>query len=629
MSRFLGKLPRLEFRAKNNWDPVKKRFIQPPESERQKFHRQKLRGPRYFGCILADSMGLGKTITTIACLDILIGQALNVKSEDGKPKYRPVLILVPNSTVATQWVDEIEQVGSRHSIKKIIISGNGVRKKRNQDRTRILTCKEFVQNWPDSLKYVWDESNKEAARTVFVISIDAWSRRTCQARKKIKKENETDGDDYETFSTFTDAGRKFSIVVVDEAYKVKHATTGYWKSVALLERQFTLLVTATPCMNVLSDLLGPARLLWQSPQRYLKDEQPQTWNTIEGSYNGLADLEFLDREEPWNDLQLVASRPSLLTKLLETEGFRGSSKSDIEQIRKYLKYFERLAILRRAPSSNIFWDWEETKTVALEGLLPNVDNFTVNIQPDHALEKAYQDSHIDLLIRYMYGIRNFKKKADTTPIMATYRHFQLASASLDVFRLDKLFSLNGFGARAQDVRTMRKSNINFKHLAPFLLEPGDSEPIVALDYVKLAVRRSPILRYILHFVKENTLERGPTGKIKKLLITEASPMLAFYYELVLQLLLIHCKTLHAGLSQEERRELIASFNDDSDHSCQVMIQMYTVGFAGSNLHKNCSQVLVASQAHSLPVQWQTVHRVIRVRTYLFIIYNILNPISMC
>ncbi|KAI1778068.1 SNF2 family N-terminal domain-containing protein [Hypoxylon cercidicola] len=609
MSRFLGNLPQLSLRIKELWNPKKKRFIQRPETQQQKSNRERLRGPKYFGGILADSMGLGKTLTTIACLDLLVGQALNVKVEDGKPKYRPILILVPNATVATQWVDEIEQVGSRHSIKKILVSGSGSRKKGQQDRVRVLTPREFSRDWPASLNYVWDESKRNAARTVFVISIDAWSRRTCRARK-IKKEGEE--DEFVSYSTFAEGGRKFSIVVVDEAYKVKNAATGYWKSVALLERQFTLLVTATPCMNMLSDLLGPARLLWQNPDKYLREREIQTWEKIESTFIFLADLERLDDEVSWDNLQLVAGRPSMLTMLIESEGFRGCVRTNIEQTRKYLKYFESLAILRRAPSSNIYYDWDKARHVCLEGLLPNVDNFTVNIQLDYAVEREYQDVHVDLLIQYMDALKNWGKKSDTKSVISTYRHFQIASASLDVFRLEKLFSLNRFGATAAGVLTMRRSSINFTHLAQFLLEPSDREPEVALDYVKLAVRKSPVLRYILHYVRENILERGPNGKIKKLLITEASPILAYYYELVLQFLLVHCRTLHAGLSQEERRELIASFNDDSDTSCQVMIQMYTVGFAGSNLHRNCSQVLVASQAHSLPVQWQTVHRVIRV-----------------
>ncbi|KAI0179349.1 SNF2 family N-terminal domain-containing protein [Hypoxylon sp. FL1284] len=615
LSRFLGALPRLNVRSKKTWDPRTRQYVQPPETAQQRSHRERLRGPRYFGGILADSMGLGKTLTTIACIDLLAGQGLNIKVEDGRTKYRPMLILVPNVTVAMQWVDEIDKVAGRHSIIKVLTSGNGVRRGRDgENRVRVLTCKEFTSYWPESLGYVWDEDHPDAARTVFVMSIDAWSRRTCRPRK-IKREDvgpRAKGDEeYEMYSTFTESGRKFSIVVVDEAYKVKHSGTGYWKSVALLDRQFTLLITATPCMNMLSDLLGPARLLWQSPEKYLQGEQTAKWKNIESEFTDLLDLERLDELAPWDDFQLVAGRPSMLTEVMENQVFRGCHHFSIDKTRRFLKYFESLAILRRAPSSRLFSDWEKTKLVSLDGLLPKVTNLTVDIQSDRDLEKEYQDIHIDLLMRYMHAII-YWQKGDVTPIVATYRQFQLVSASLDVYRLDQIFSRNNFGTKAPDVRAMRAAKVSFMDLAPFLLELGDPEPEVALDFVKLAVRKSPILRYILHHVKENLLERGPNGKIQKLLITEASPMLAYYYELVLQFLLVHCRTLHAGLSQEERRDLIESFNDDDDHSCQVMIQMYTVGFAGSNLHRNCSQVLVASQAHSLPVQWQAVHRVIRV-----------------
>ncbi|KAI0137894.1 SNF2 family N-terminal domain-containing protein [Hypoxylon sp. NC0597] len=607
MSRFIGVLPRLKIKQTQRWDPHTEKYVQEPETPLEKMHRMKLRGPRYAGAILADSMGLGKTMTTIACLDILANQRLNAQIENGKQKYRPMLILTPNNTVAAQWVDEIEHITSKRGVKRIIISGNGVRKKPHQERVRCLTSREFTKDWPQSLNYVWNEDDLAASRVIFVVAIDTWARRTCMST----------GDDKDTekewYSTFTKKGRKFSIVVVDEAYKIRHAATRNWKSVALLDRQFTLLVTATPCMNQLTDLLGPIRLLWQGPEK-LSAKQPKKWEEVEKTFERYSDLRQLDNLPSWDDRQLFAGRPGLITQMIYK--YRGSSSVDIQHTRKFLKYFESLGILRRAPSSQIFEDWARTKPVSLDGLLPRVDNFTVNIQPDHALAKAYQNAHIDLLIHYMATVKKWsRKKGDESklkPVLSIHRQFQMAAASMDVYRLDELFSLNKFGTKVEHISIMRRAGVNFMHLAPFLLEPQDPEPRVALDYVKLAVRKSPVLRYILHYMKENVLNGGQNGKIKKLLITEASPILAYYYELVLQFLLVHCRTLHSGLTPDERRDLISSFNDDKDHSCQVMIQMYTVGFAGSNLHKNCSQVIVASQAHSLAIQWQAVHRVIRV-----------------
>ncbi|KAI0838788.1 SNF2 family N-terminal domain-containing protein [Hypoxylon sp. FL0890] len=608
MSKFLGLLPRLKIKQKRRWDPENNMYVQEPETELETMHRKKLRGPQYAGAILADSMGLGKTMTTIACLDILANQRLNGQIENGKPRYRPMLILTPNNTVAAQWVDEIENITSVRGVKRIIISGNGVQKRKDQKRVSCLTSKEFTDHWPKSLDYVWDEDDVLASKVIFVIAIDTWSFRTCKSIKVPSTEEDEEAEK-EWYSTFTGKGRNFSVVVVDEAYKIRNANTRNWKSVALLNRQFTLLVTATPCMNILSDLLGPVRLLWQGAEKVF-EKQPKKWNEVKSTFEKYNDLRRLDDLEPWDDAHLIAGRPSIMTQLIR------KYTVDIQLTRRFLKYFESLAILRRAPSSHLFEDWEKTRPVSLDGLLPNVDNFTVNIEPDHALAKAYQDAHIDLLIDYMETVKKWERKkgdeSELKPVPSIYRQFQMAAASMDVYRLEKLFELNKFSTRVEQISEMRRAGVNFMRLAPFLLEPEDPEPKVALDYVKLAVRKSPILRYILHYVKENVLHRGPNGKIKKLLITEASPMLAYYYELVLQFLLIHCRTLHSGLSPDERRDLITSFNDDDDHSCQVMIQMYTVGFAGSNLHKNCSQVIVASQAHSLAIQWQAVHRVIRV-----------------
>ncbi|KAI1800596.1 P-loop containing nucleoside triphosphate hydrolase protein [Daldinia bambusicola] len=612
LSRFLGELPRLRIKHKDLWDEGTKKYIQIPETKTERENRRKLRGPKYFGGILADSMGLGKTLTTIAVLDILATQRLNLVIEGGKERHRPMLILTPNTIVATQWMDEINLIGSGRGIKQIIISGHGFQKRDNQLRIESLTRKEFDTDWPQKLRYVWDEDDPKASKTVIIMSIDAFAGRTCVATKDDKGKQKWT-------STFKDMNRRFSVVVVDEAYKVRNTATKNWKSVALLDRQFTLLITATPCQNHIKDLLGPIQMFWDNPYEYLR--RKELLQHLQAVFVIPLDLQRLDAMSLDDDRRLVAGSPALLAKLIYR--FRGSATVDIQETRMFLKYFESLAILRRAPSSRLNVDWEGTKQVSLEGLLPTVDNYTVNIQCDEALEREYQREHIDLLIEYMKTLDDWKqnpkknpkqnrKNPDLKPIFSLYRLFSLAAASLDVYRLEKLFTLNGFGTKSTDVRTMRKSNINFMHLAPFLLNPSDPKPKIALDYVKLAVRKSPILRYILYYVKGNLFGRGKKGKIKKLLITEGNPMLAYYYELVLQFLLIHCRTLHSGLTAEERRELIADFNSDTDHSCQVLIQMYTVSFAGSNLHKNCSRVLVASQAYSLAVQTQAVHRVIRV-----------------
>jgi len=56
------------------------------------------------GGLLADVMGLGKTVMTLACM------ATNLPSkEDRKEFWRTTLVVVPNQATAMQWKNEVER----------------------------------------------------------------------------------------------------------------------------------------------------------------------------------------------------------------------------------------------------------------------------------------------------------------------------------------------------------------------------------------------------------------------------------------------------------------------------------------------------------------------------------------
>ncbi|RYO91688.1 hypothetical protein DL764_008249 [Monosporascus ibericus] len=606
LSRFLGELPKLRVPdPEENGD-----LVTVPESKRDKEDRTRLRAPRYAGGILADSMGLGKTLAAIACLELLARHKLNViRTKGSRPKYRPMAILAPNAAVAAQWIEEICQHTDPEAISQIITSGNGLQYRKHwSGRVRSLSVREFDGTWPQDVSYVW-KNQPRSSKAVIIMPIDTFSSRTTETCKdKAGRAVHR--------SKFPCRGGGFSIVVVDEGQKVKNDATRNWRSVSMVGREFTLLVTATPCINSLTDLMGLARLLWKTPSEYLEKEHPDSWKQMEKEVTHLHDLKRLDSHDSWDHFQLVAGRPDLLAKMLYKD--RGTRSHDIQLVREFLKYFESLALLKRSPSSVIYHDWEKTQPVSLEGVFPKVEHFTVDIRPDHDLAAKYQLVHACLLTDYVKVLSNWPsaKRAEAekkiTSLTSINRQFLIAAASIDMYRLDVLLSKNNFGTMAKHIATMRRSKVNFRHLAQFMLLEDDPEPCTALDYLKLAIRSSPILRYILHDIQNNILDREPEENIKKLLITEASPILAYYYELVLQFLGFNCRTFHAELSQEARKDLIASFNDDTEDSCQIFIQMYTVGSAGSNLHQNCSRVLMTSQASSLAVQWQAIHRVIRI-----------------
>ncbi|KAI0400495.1 P-loop containing nucleoside triphosphate hydrolase protein [Xylaria palmicola] len=621
LSRMFGRLPKLKYRSSTGESRTNM------ENSFDTENCARLKGPKYFGGILADSMGLGKTLITVALVDLLMSQKLNVvRDSAGNRKYRPVLLITPNATVASQWVGELRDVISDSTLRHIVVSVPGFVAPPYQNRV-ISICRESFGSWARIVNYMWDENNPNSARVILIVSMESWAARTCKRK----------GEEGEWYSTFTEKGRRFSLVIVDEAYKVKNARAKAWKSVYLLDRSFTLLITATPCMNTLTDLLGLARLLWTAPEAYLR-QNPEKWSRIKRAFKDVRDLAILENHPLDNDFQLVAAWPALLSKLLCKPKKAGIQK--IGMIRKYLKYFERLAMLKRSPSSYIYVDWERNMSVSLKGLLPKVKNYTVDIDAGQAHYRQYQRVHTDLLIKYLEGLKDWENelervertekdtmkgekkdvkkessegdKEEGIPIVSPKRLLQIAAASLDVYDLDTIIRENKHSTSAGKVAEMRENRVNLLHLAQFLVLPKEPSPATHVGWMKIATRNSPILRYILHYICENILTRKENEPIKKLLIIEDNVMIAFYYESVLQFLGFKCRCLHAKLSYNERQDLIDSFNDNDLHSCQILIQMYTVGFAGSNLHKSCSRVLVAAQSYSLQVQWQAIHRVIRV-----------------
>ncbi|KAI0205812.1 P-loop containing nucleoside triphosphate hydrolase protein [Astrocystis sublimbata] len=603
-------------------------------------NRDRLKGPKYFGGILADSMGLGKTLTIVALIDLLMRQKLNCERDaNGKVRHRPILLVIPNATVANQWIQEFLNVIDKSVLHQIVVSGPGLEAQSDSERVTHL-ARESFKSWPATLNYMWDEDDSRASRIVLIVTMETWANRTC-----FQKEYEREIDDKvvkEWTSSFTDTGRGFSLVIVDEAHKVKNPGTKNWRSIYFLKRQFTLLITATPCMNTLSDLFGLARLLWTAAEHYLCQDSYTVDDNIDETIDSLEDLQKLDDCPSDHDFQLVAGRPGLLAKLLFKP--RKARTADINLTRQYLKYFERLAMLKRSPSSYLYFDWEGSKQISLEGLFPKVENYTVDIGTAEAYSHKYQMVHIDHLINYLECLVDWRKKGVEDDEMGTneikkeskkkskkiikkeeeeeekvkhhlnheLRLLQLASSSLDIYHLDTILMAEGYSTLAPRVADMRDRGINILHLAQFLIPENETRPDTHISWMKLITQNSPVLRYILHYINENILTRYGNEPMKKLLIIEENVMIAFYYELALQFLGLECRCMHARLTLEERQELVDSFNSSRKDSCQILIQLYSVGFAGTNLHKSCSRVLVASQSHSLQVQWQTIHRVIRV-----------------
>ncbi|KAI1439236.1 P-loop containing nucleoside triphosphate hydrolase protein [Xylaria sp. CBS 124048] len=614
LSRFLGSLPVLSSYLDLESLRMRRLHRIPDES------RTHLQATRYFGGILADSMGLGKTLTTVAFIELLLTHRIlkninRLKNGDSKP----ILLIAPNPAVGKQWLAEIMGVIDPLIVSHIFLSGPGLdtdtchRDIRDcggpRGRTIVYISQEEFISWPLEYSWVWDIDDSRASQAIFIVTMGTWAHRTCKT------------DEFKfLYSEYTTRGRAFSLVIVDEAHKVKNHNTKNWHSVSLIQRDFTLLITATPVTNSVSDLFALGRLLWPEPEAWLKDKL-NCWNVIENKFSKLEDLHKLPVYPSWHQYRLAACRPAVLAKLLhKSEDVKMHS---INQIREYLQYFEQLAILKRSPSTILYGDFAKTIRIPLDGLYPNVKTYTVEISTGIYYDCQYQDVHVDLLRKYLRNLQNWRgvsvgPQARTTrkSVVGIGRQFQIASSSLDVYDLNQIIMGNGRDTKVGSIRLMREHKVDVLRLVPLLAVHtdglGGKGTWKYQRCLEIVTRNSPILRYILRYVRENILTRKAGETIKKLMILEASPIVAFYYELVLQFVGFDCRCMHGGLSPEQRQKLVDSFNSRRHDSCQILIQMYSVGFAGTNLHYACSRVLVASQAHSMQVQMQAIHRVIRI-----------------
>lgn len=210
--------------------------------------------------ILADQMGLGKTIQTIGFLAHLKGKGL-----DG-----PYLVIAPLSTLSN-WANEIARFVP--SINAIIYHGN--RKERDQIR----------------MKYM--------PRTIgpkFPIILTSYEVALNDARKYLRHYN-------------------WKYLVVDEGHRLKNSKCKLLKELKLLPVENKLLLTGTPLQNNLAELWSLLNFIL--PDIFSSHEEFESWFDLSGKCNNEAVVEELEerkRAQVVSKLHAIL-RPFLLRRM--------------------------------------------------------------------------------------------------------------------------------------------------------------------------------------------------------------------------------------------------------------------------------------------------------------------------
>ncbi|KAF9620353.1 hypothetical protein IFM89_011088 [Coptis chinensis] len=210
--------------------------------------------------ILADQMGLGKTIQTIAFLAHLKGNGL-----DG-----PYLVIAPLSTLSN-WVNEIERFTP--SINAIVYHGD----KKARDELR--------------RKYMPRNAGPE-----FPIVITSYEVAMNDARRCLRH-------------------YQWKYVVVDEGHRLKNTKCKLLRELRYLHMENKLLLTGTPLQNNLAELWSLLNFLL--PDIFSSHAEFESWFDLSGKGNSEAQQEELEEKRR---LQIVPKlhailRPFLLRRL--------------------------------------------------------------------------------------------------------------------------------------------------------------------------------------------------------------------------------------------------------------------------------------------------------------------------
>lgn len=187
------------------------------------------------------------------------------------------------------------------------------------------------------------------------------------------------------------------------------------------------------------------------------------------------------------------------------------------------------------------------------------------------------------------------------------RDLDIANASTWLARFNLYMRKANRSTLVEEMDGWRTRGFNGEDFVDWIRRPGD--PIVRTrgDYIRYLCEGSPILRAIFAEIHKHVLSGD------KILITENVPLIAWHWEIAIQLLMIGVSVLHSALNQNSRHRIASDFNA-TESPLRVLIIMYNVGGQGINLHHACHRVFVATGAVNLAKQLQAIGRVIRVRS---------------
>ncbi|MBW0473038.1 hypothetical protein O181_012753 [Austropuccinia psidii MF-1] len=195
------------------------------------------------GGILADDMGFGKTVQSIALI------SAHKQTEKGAPKT--TLVVCPLA-LKDQWVDEVTQ---KSDLSVILYHGpkrNQIAHKLHKYRVVVTTYDVVSSDWPDPKK----------SKVIVINSSEEDELSEVKAPKKSKKVKKTKPSPL--YTKLDGSPMQFWRIILDEAHTIKNRNSQKAKACFDLSSMYKWCLTGTPIQNGIEDLYPLLRFIGPS-----------------------------------------------------------------------------------------------------------------------------------------------------------------------------------------------------------------------------------------------------------------------------------------------------------------------------------------------------------------------------
>ncbi|UDD59055.1 hypothetical protein AFCA_006473 [Aspergillus flavus] len=381
----------------------------------------------------------------------------------------------------------------------------------------------------------------------------------------------------------------FSDVIVDEGHTLRNSDTSQSRAVHWLKASFYLLLTATPIYNSREDVRGYIPLLFRPPSQ--------------GDMHMLkelgGDIFKLPPEDP--------ARNVCCTKMAVEEYILDNNVPPMVAGERLRVIFGQIMV-RRTLSSRM----ESFGSRMIGSDIPPTHRrvcTTVYSRKEHDMYTRLSAIHYDGLF--------MEDPRDPTKIvwnMAKLRKLCLLTSWLGFDHLEHALHAPKIPKACKDLKQGTLGAV-FARTIVEEMKPQFQESIYQSIETIVETRRtwvlefllkgSPKMRAMLPVLRDQVIVHG-----EKAMVWTQFPAEQIYVAAILKEANIDAEVFHAGLTRDERMNLVERFTQKHDE-CMVLICAYNVNAAGMNLQNLCRNVHILTMGLSKSVVNQAIGRVSR------------------